>query len=344
MTPLSIAYVATAAICVVVGLQHLVLALRLEDRKPQILFAIAAFGVAGDAIFERRVLSATSAGEFLAGMPWTALFICTTIVALSWYIALRTGLVRRWLLWTVTVLAALTVVLDFAVRIAFSGPVVLRQGILPWGEPFARAIGDASELRLVGDAVMIGFLVFLLDTTVRLVRRGDKRTARFVGGSLVVYALGLFMIIPVDLGWLPLPSLHAFAFLVIIAGMSWDLSEDLIRASRLSREVLSNERRWRQLLDSIDLLVVGLDREGLITSINPFAEQISGYSAAEMVGRAYLEFVPEEERHEVRSAVNQGLEGDPQQQNERVLVTREGEKKFVRWRSVVLRDADGEVE
>ncbi len=344
MTPLSVAYVATAAICLVVGLQHLVLALRVEDRRLQFLFAIAAFAVAGDAVTERHLYSASSAAEFLAWMPWTALFIATTIVALSWYIALRTGLVRRWLLWMVTVLAALTVVLDFAVGIAFSGPVVLRQGILPWGEPFARAIGDASALRLVGDAVMIGFLVILIDTTVRLVRRGDRRTARFVGGSLVVYGLSLLMIIPVDLGWLPLPSLHTFAFLVIIAGMSWDLSEDLIRASRLSREVIANERRWHQLLDSVQLLVVVMDREGRITSMNPFAEQISGYSAAEMVGRTYLEFVPEDQRHEVQAAVDQGLLGDPKQENERLLVTREGEKKFVRWRSVVLRDGDGEVE
>jgi len=344
MTPLSIAFVATAAICLVVGLQHLVLALRVEGRKLQILFAIAAFGVAGDAVFERRVLSATSASEFLAGMPWTALFICTTIVALSWYIALRSGLVRRWLLVAVTVLAGLTVVLDLAVGIAFSGPVELRQTALPWGEIFARAIGDASPLRVVGDLVMIGFLVILVDATVRLVRRGDKRTAKLIGGSVVVYALSLFMIIPVDMGLLPLPSLHTFAFLAIVAGMSWDLSEDLIRASQLSREVLANERQWHQLLDSIQLLVVGLDREGRITSMNPFAEQISGYSAAEMVGRAYLEFVPEEERHEVRSAVDLGLLGDPQQENERLLITRQGEKRIVRWRSVVLRGADGEVE
>ena len=344
MTPLAIAYVATAAVCVMVGLQHLVLALRVEGRTLQFLFAIAAFGVAGDAVFERHVYMSATAEEFLAGMPWTALFICTTIIALSWYIALRTGLVRRWLLWAVTVLAGLTVVLDFAVGIAFSGPVELRQAVLPWGEPFAQAIGNANPLRVVGDLLMVGFLVILVDITVRLVRRGDRRTARLVGGSLVVYALGLFMIIPVDLGWLPLPSLHTFAFLVIIAAMSWDLSEDLIRASRLSREVLANERRWHQLLDSVQLLVVSLNREGRITSINPFAEQISGYAAAEMVGRSYLEFVSEDERHEVRSAVDLGLLGDPQQENERLLITRDGEKKFVRWRSVVLLDGDGEVE
>jgi hypothetical protein len=69
MTPLSIAYVATAAICVVVGLQHLVTALRVDDRRLQLLFALAAFGVAGDAVFERRNYAAATAEEFLAGPP-----------------------------------------------------------------------------------------------------------------------------------------------------------------------------------------------------------------------------------------------------------------------------------
>ena len=86
MSPLSIAYVATAAICLAVGLQHLLMALRAEDRKQQFLFAVAAMAVAGDAIFERRVYESTTAEAYLSGMPWTALCIATAIVALSWYI------------------------------------------------------------------------------------------------------------------------------------------------------------------------------------------------------------------------------------------------------------------
>ena len=344
MTPLSVAYVATAAICLVVGLQHLVLALRLEDRKPQILFAIAAFAVAGDALFERRLYLSASAEEFLAGMPWTALCITTAIVALSWYITLRTGAARRWMLWTVTTLAGLTVVLDFAVGIAYRGSVELGTLTLPWGERVSFVSGATNPLRLVGDLVLLGFLLILLDTTIRMIRRGEGRQARLLGVSLVVYALGLLTIIPADTGWFHVPSPHTFAFLVIVAAMSWDLSEDLIRAAGLSREVVANERRWHQLLDSVQLLVVGLDREGRITSINPFAEQISGYAAEEMVGRTYLEFVSEDQRHDVQAAVDLGLLGDPQQENERLLITRGGERKCVRWRSVVLRDADGEVE
>ncbi len=344
MTPLSIAFVATAAICLVVGMQHLVMALRVEDRKPQFLFAIAAFAVAADAIFERRVLASVTAEEFLAGMPWTALCIATAIVALSWYIALRTGGVRHWLLWAVTALALLTVVLDFSVGIAYRGPVTLGTSILPWGEQVSYVSGATNPLRIVGDLVLVGFLLIFLDSTVRMIRRGKGRQARLLGISLVVYALGLLTIIPADMGWFHLPSPHTFAFLLIVAAMSWDLSEDLIRASVLSREVRANERRWRQLLDSIHLLVVALDGEGRIISMNPFAEEVSGRTAREMVGRHYLEFVHNNERDEVQSAVDRGLEGDPVAENERVLVTREGERRTIRWRSVVLRDVGGGTE
>ena len=344
MTPLSIAYVATAAICVMVGLQHLLTALRVEDRRLQLLFAIAAFGVAGDAIFERRNYGAATAEEFLAGMPWTALFIVTTIVALSWYIELRTGAARRWLLWGVSALGVLTVVLDFIVGIAYRGSVSLGVMTLPWGEKVAYLSGTTNPLRIVGDLALFGFLLILLDSTVRMARRGEGRQARLLGLSLVIYSLGLLTIIPSDMGWLHVPSPYTFAFLLIVAAMSWDLSEDLIRASELSREVVANERRWRQLLDSVQLLVVTLDREGRIVSMNPFAENVSGYSAQEMAGRHYLEFVHEDERDDVRSAVDRGLEGDPESENERLLVTRDGDRKMIRWRSVVLRGVDGEME
>jgi PAS domain S-box-containing protein len=344
MTPLSIAYVATAAICIAVGLQHLLMALRVEDKKPQLLFAIAALGVAADAVFERRIHTSSDAAEFLAGMPWTALCIATAIVSLSWFIALRAGVVRRGLLWIITALAVLTVILDFSVGISYTGPVEFGRYFLPWGEAVSHVTGAANPLRVVGDLVLLGFLFTLLDITVRMARRGERRQTRLLGGSLAIYALGLLTIIPSDLGWFQVPTPHTFAFLVIVAAMSWDLSEDLLRAALLSREVVANERRWRQLLDSIQLLVVGIGRDGRITMMNSFAEKVSGYPAHEMLGKHYLEFVAEDGRDKVESSVNRGLLGDPQSENERGLVTRDGEERVVRWRSVVLRDLDGEVE
>ena len=224
MTPLSIAYIATAAICAVVGLQHLLLALRVKDHRLQVLFAVAAFAVAADAVFELRILEARTVDEYLFWMPFTALCIATAIVALSWYIALRTAMVHKGLLWAVTALGLLAVVLDFAVGLAYTGPVKFGTATLPWGEAVAHVSGTTNPLRVVGDFVLLGFLLILIDSTVRMVRHGERRQVRLLGGSLVVYALGLLTIIPADLGWFHLPSPHTFAFLVIVAAMSWDLS------------------------------------------------------------------------------------------------------------------------
>ena len=90
--------------------------------------------------------------------------------------------------------------------------------------------------------------------------------------------------------------------------------------------------------------MVEIDEEGRITFMNPFAVQVSGHPAGEMVGRSYLEFVNPEEYDEIKSAVDQGLGGNPASDNERTLITRDGQKRVIRWRSVVLRDADGEPE
>ena len=344
MTPLSIAYVATAAVCALVGLQHLLTAVRVENRKPQLLSALAALAVAGDAIFERRMLSATTAEEYLAGMPWTALCIATAIVALSWYIALRTNLVRKGLLWGVTGLACLTVILDFTVGIAYTGDVELGSTALPWGEVIPHVSGATNPLRTVGDMAMIGFLVILLDSTLRMARRAKGRQTRLLGGSLVIYALGLLAIIPSDLGWVHLPPPHTFAFLLIVAAMSWDLSEDLIRASQLSREVLANERRWRQLLENVRLLAARIEPSGRITEVNPFFCEVLGYEVSELVGREYWTIVAAEQQTERREAFQRAMAGDPTPEVEVVVTARDGSQKKIVWRNVLLLDRDGGIE
>ena len=124
--------------------------------------------------------SPSTAGQSLA------VAIATAIVALSWFIALRTGVVRRGALWLITALAVLTVVLDFAVGIAYTGPVEFGTITLPWGETVSHVSGATNPLRVVGDAVLIGFLLVLLDVTVRMVRRGERRlVGHGVGGDVV---------------------------------------------------------------------------------------------------------------------------------------------------------------
>jgi PAS domain S-box-containing protein len=338
--------VVISVVCATVGLQHLLIAARLEKWQVRLLFALAAFAAAADAATEIRLFRAQTSAEFQSLIPWTAVFICAFLAALAWFIALSTGAARRWMLLAETAVLAATAVLDHALPsgIAFLRIEGLREVVLPWGEVVRLAVGTPNPWRIVGDVANVGFLIYLLDTTVRLVRRGQRRDAWLIGGSLFALSLSVLAIIPTDLGMVEFPAIHPFAFLLIVAAMGWDLSDTVVREAQLAREVTANERRWRQFIDSVQLLVVRVDLEGRITAMNPFAEQVSGYAAAEMVGRHYLDFVPEEARAEVRAAVEQGLRGDPQSENERILATRDGANRIVRWRSVVLRDADGEAD
>ncbi len=344
MTPLSIAYVATSAICLLVALQHLVIAFRVPDRRLHLLFALASLAVAGDAMVNRATYTAATAHQYLKLMPYDALFISTAIVCLSWFIMLRTGSGRRWMVFVVLALSVLTVVIDFAVGISYTGVVELRRLILPWGEEISLTVGETSPLRVIGDLVLLGFLMILLDTTVRLFKQGRLREARLVGGSLVVYAVSLLMIIPVDMGLLPLPSLHTFAFLLIVAAMSWDLTEDLIRSSRLAREVIASERRWRQLLEDVQLLAARIDQHGRVVEVNPHFTRVMGYTTADAAGHEYWEFIPPERREDRRAAFARAMAGNPNPEVEVETTSREGDRKNILWRNVVLRDADGGVE
>ena len=70
---------------------------------------------------------------------------------------------------------------------------------------------------------------------VRLIRRGDRRAAWLIGGSLGAYSLSLFMIIPVDMALILLPSLHTFAFLLIVAlRRHADRRGELLRATGIA--------------------------------------------------------------------------------------------------------------
>jgi PAS domain S-box-containing protein len=215
---------------------------------------------------------------------------------------------------------------------------------LPWGEKVSYVSGTINPLRIVGDFVLFGFLLILLESTLRMARRGEGRQARLLGISLVIYALGLLTIIPADIGWFHLPSPHTFAFLLIVAAMSWDLSEDLIRASELSREVVANERRWRQLLDDVQLVAARIDRDGRVVDVNPHFTKVTGYTSEDAAGRPYWDFVAPEQREERRAAFGRAMEGDPTLEVEVETTGKDGHGKHIKWRNVVLKDAHGEIE
>jgi PAS domain S-box-containing protein len=341
---LSWGYVVVAAACVTVAVQHLMVAVRLERRLLHVLFAVTSLAAAVDALVQRAFLGVRSPGEAEAFYAWSAVSICAFLVALVWFIATRTGAVRRWLLLTVSTLLVATAAMDFVLPAdyrAFMRVEEIREVMLPWGEVIRLASGTPAATRLIGDIANVAFLALLLDTAVRLSRRGRRREAILIGGSLAAVGISVLAIIPSDLGLIVLPSMHPYAFMLIVAGMSWDLSDRVAQATVLSREVLRGESRWRQLVENAPLLMTVVGTDGKVLSVNPQYERVKGLSGEEVVGRHIRELVPPQHREGVEAAFLSGIAGNLREEYETLLDTASGERRTVAWRNVLLRDEDG---
>ncbi|BAN34039.1 PAS/PAC sensor-containing diguanylate cyclase/phosphodiesterase [Sulfuricella denitrificans skB26] len=99
------------------------------------------------------------------------------------------------------------------------------------------------------------------------------------------------------------------------------------------------------VLDTIGALVVVLDRNGRVIRFNRQCEKLTGYSAAEMIGRPIWErlLIPEE-LQPVRSTFDRLVAGNFPSEFENWWLTKNGARRMIAWSNTALLDADGEVE
>jgi PAS domain S-box-containing protein len=344
--PFDAALIATAAIALTIGVQQLMIAARLKERAQHLWLALAALGVGASAWLERKGYAATGPEEFFAFIRPNTTCIVVFLLSLCGFMWVRTGLVRRWLVAAIAVAALVTLVLEWVLPSGsyFAAPPTLEAIVLPWGETIHQPMGPAAWWRITGDVANLGFMVLLLDTLIRLHRRGRRREARLLGAALVAFSASMLLIIPIDLGLLRIPAVHTFSFLIIVAAVSWELSDSVAQAATLTREVTANERRWRQLLDDVQLLAVRVDRHGRVVEVNPHFTRVMGFTTEQSAGHRYWEFVAPEQREQRRAAFERAMAGEPTLEVEVEASTGSGERKRIVWRNVILRDASGRIE
>jgi PAS domain S-box-containing protein len=108
-----------------------------------------------------------------------------------------------------------------------------------------------------------------------------------------------------------------------------------VEQRRLARANARNEAVFRNLVDAAEVMIVMLRPDGTVLYFSPFAEQLTGRPAAEVIGRNYLDlFVPPEDREATAERHRRVLSGVPIRGGaERRVVCKDGS---VRW---VLKNA-----
>jgi PAS domain S-box-containing protein len=105
-----------------------------------------------------------------------------------------------------------------------------------------------------------------------------------------------------------------------------------------------SNRRWQSLLDDVQLVVVGLDRFGNVSYVNPFFLSLTGYDTSEVMGQHWFtNFLPASQIQPVNVAFYEVLEQNFHPHYQNPIVLKSGEERMISWSNTILRDADGTI-
>ncbi len=103
------------------------------------------------------------------------------------------------------------------------------------------------------------------------------------------------------------------------------------------------QQRSDQILDNAQAIVILQQADGVIVSINPFGEKLTGYSNRELSGKNFIDLYPDSNSvalHDLQTIANvaQGL--TPQFQHDANLLAKNGEKFIIHWSHCCIHQSD----
>jgi two-component system, sensor histidine kinase and response regulator len=148
---------------------------------------------------------------------------------------------------------------------------------------------------------------FLFYPSVVLAGALAGRAGAWAGTALSVLLAALFFTVP-ELSW----SRFGFTAAVFsVVGITFgELQERLQAALKENRALLDERARTAAIVESSDDAIIGKDLKGIVTSWNPAAERLFGYSPSEAIGQPLLQIFPADLQHEERSILERIAKGE----------------------------------
>jgi PAS domain S-box-containing protein len=119
---------------------------------------------------------------------------------------------------------------------------------------------------------------------------------------------------------------------------------DITDRKHAEDELRDTERRFREMLDNLELISIMRDREGRVIYCNDYFLRLTGWSREEVIGTIWFErFLPPEIADEVRNLFRKLLEDGDVRHYTNEIVTRSGKRRLIQWNNSLLYSATDEV-
>lgn len=312
--------------------------------------AVGAVAVAFFAGLELALMRAETPAQFDTVARWIHVPAWVLIVSIVAFVRLYLNAGRRWLAWTIVVVRTLALILNFVLspNINYRQVIALRH--IPFlGESVSLPVGVPNPWMLVAQSSLLLLVIFALDATITVWRRGNRKKALIVGGSIVLLVvLASAQAVAMTWGIVAMPLAVSLFYLTLVAAMAYELSYDLIRAAQLTRQLQASEatlreseQRFRTVADAAPVLIWMSDLDKLCTFFNKRWLEFTGRSLQQELGNGWTEGVHRDDLQECLKTYTQAFDARKAFVMQYRLRRNDGEYRWISDHGVPRYDADG---
>ncbi len=277
-----------------------------KDRaaRANLVFVLGAVAVAVFAGLELALMRSETPAQFGTVARWIHVPAWVLIVSIVAFVRLYLNAGRRWLAWTVVAVRTLALILNFVLspNINYRKLTALRH--MPFlGEPVSVPVGVPNPWMLVAQFSLLLLVIFVVDATITVWRRGNRRQALVVGGSIVLLVvLASGQAVAMTWGIIATPLTVSLFYLILVAAMAYELSYDLIRTAQVTRQLQASEttlreseERFRTVADAAPVLIWMSGVDKLCTFFNKRWFEFTGRSPEQEMGNGWADGVHPED-------------------------------------------------
>jgi PAS domain S-box-containing protein len=255
-----------------------------KDRtaRANLVFSVLAIAVAIFGALELALMRAETPEQFGTVVRWLHIPAWLIIASLVVFVRLYLKAGRRWLAWTIVGVRTLSLILNFffSPNINYRQITALRH--IPFlGESVAVAVGVPNAWMLIAQLSLLLLLIFVIDAAIAVWRRGNRRQAIMVSGSIILFVvLATAQSVAITWDFILMPLTVSLFYQGLVAAMAYQLGQDVVRFQRDLAERLRLER----LIAETGAALVNVTPERLDEEIETWMQRMIEILNADRIG------------------------------------------------------------